>query len=583
MQKKDLFSDGLPFHVPVWHFAEQVCKPFTSFKQNVDLDTIPDYGGHMFYACPIDRKFEEIKQNNLSNCPFRPKACLLPYRLSATPGCRTFTKRLDSLQFDARTQLLISSAGYSRTNVKLLYEQFTLEESNDAMDEESDEAMDVQSFPLNISYGPIEQICQPTHRNDRTMLCVQQEKAISIISIKHDQRKPQLKVEFDLLPSTQLGLERWHYMFITHSSLLDRHFFYAQNEESFEGPGKRFVLAEHDWERNVDVWKLDHGRNKSESFDVGLPVAAEYSAQHPRLVYYLDGNQVGLIDVRIKPKKSFRSLLRHNQLPNVFEFDPFNQMTRAHLNPNYYLVSTDLNVILADHRYPDRVLLQWNHMLPTNNSNPICSLKSNPPIDGKNVIAVSNSNRTSLLTIKTAQSAELQQPISMHFPLHLPQFLDSYKFSNIVDGEIENYLRRSRIVGFDFVSHEKGFTMFHMSNFGDMYVQDFIESGHQQCTEESESIEPGEYNYKYHSEVKFDKHMRMYLNQNFQKLGALIDVNFNGYNTNDTTKKFVTHKTSWMRYLDENNRKALGKRDLVDRKMDVIGETACKIESEESK
>ena len=591
--KEELFSQGLPFLLPVWHFSEQVCKPFTSFKQNVDLDTIPDYGGHMFYACPETQKFEELKQNNLSNCPFKPKACLLPYRLTANPSSRSIDKRLDSLVFDQKNNLLISSLGYSRSTVRLVFEQFSFDEEAEeeeeggrsgekSNEEQPDNGLTVSKFSMSKNNGPIEQICLPTVKDGKNIVCVRQEKCISVLNFEKERientDKLSMKREFEIYSETNCGTEDWEYQFMTTNKLMPTCTFYCSqlrqnfNPSESQRTGRCFNLCEHDYEQNKVLWKLEHDSVRKKGPQVGAPVTAEYSGVHPKLIYYVDGNQIGLIDTRIKPKKSFRNLLRQSQLTSVFEFDPFNNFSRCHLNPNYYLVATDLNVILADIRYQDRVLLQWNHMLPTDKNNQICSLKSNRLINGKNVIAVSNANRTCLLTIQNSTCAELMQPVSLHFPLHLPQFMDSYKFSTIVDGDVESYLNRSKIIGLDFISHEKGFTMFHMSNFGDVFLQDFLESEQTNKCETNEDVEPGEYNYKYHSKAKFDKNMKQYLNQNFKQLSAMIDSNFHPEVMSDQPKDFVTNKESWLKYLDENNRRLIGSREPVDRTVDLQSE-----------
>lgn len=153
-------------------------------------------------------------------------------------------------------------------------------------------------------------------------------------------------------------------------------------------------------------------------------------------------------------------------------------------NARQHLLLTDHNVCLLDDRFANTVVSQWSHatcitcnVLPAMfKSTRIGGNES----DNSHLITIAADKSITLMTLNEPSNCELIQPRSLHLPLMASFVSDSYDLyvASEADacGLVEDRCVKSTIRGLAPVVTDFGFSLFVLSNFNDIFVQDFFET-----------------------------------------------------------------------------------------------------------
>lgn len=188
-------------------------------------------------------------------------------------------------------------------------------------------------------------------------------------------------------------------------------------------------------------------------------IGLEWSEDHPQMFFYGEHKKLVYCDARqLRPAMR---LLRFNKCKNLYNWELLYKFLPSKLNPNQVLVGTDYHVTLVDRRYPGRSINQLKHMLP---SHFIRSMDSSliKWDDVQNEILVSsNLYRNCLMTFSTEPN--VIQITSNHLPLHFANIDDIYFYK----------FRKCFYRGLKIITSSDGFSVAFLSNFGDIFIQDF--------------------------------------------------------------------------------------------------------------
>ena len=450
MEKEELnlFSDNLPVRLPVWHSVQSANKKFSMFNNQFDFDIIPDYGGHMLNFNKKTGKFKSIKNDQLGKSPFAIKSHAIPIKinLESTRDEQVLNanKINECLVYDQNLNLLISTLSYDHpSNKELVIKKIDQDEEQQQINDNKNTLRE----HFYLENGNLEQVNRFTNTGTKIITNVRQEKCITVLELKEDQliKRNMIKI-FDL---------NENYFYSDYNTKLYNSILSGSNVDS------KINLNEVNIERNVKVW------SSLFQFATGKPLEVKYSEYHPKMAYYASSNEISLFDTRFKACDGSLKVSKTN-LSSISGIEKFRRISNSITNPNYLFVTSDFSLMLFDIRYPNYILLQWNHMLSSDTN--VCFLK-NFKLE-KESLFIANREEISSISIDKPQTDNLLHPTSLHFPLHLPRLKSLIKNSNVTDLRLEDYIDRMKIVGLDFAfRNENDFDLYLMNQYGDIFRQ----------------------------------------------------------------------------------------------------------------
>ena len=253
-----------------------------------------------------------------------------------------------------------------------------------------------------------------------------------------------------------------------------------------------------------------------------------FNPTHPRLFYTSNFHSFGLIDMRCYNDafNTYRCLLKSgHQNHLMYDFETIYGSFPHAGSPHQHVVVSDYHLNLVDERYPTNSLIQWSHSLDENNtSNRLKfgqSFKLNND-DGTDtsVIAVGSRERICMLSLAPQppnHEVVILQPKSLHSPLHVYSFSDCIKFTRLQStepfGRSEKRYNQSKFNGLHIVPSNHGkFSIFGLSNYHDIFCQDFVPKEHEEQFESWHFHKPGK------DVVKLDERTQKYCEQTFTDL-----------------------------------------------------------------
>lgn len=466
-----LFSDDLPYRLPVWHSVQCSNKKFSIVNNQFDLDIVPDYGGHMpDYNKRTDR-FSSIKKDCLGKSPFLVKSHWIPLKVSLAPSGRLpSVARLDEcLAFDQRLNLLISTLSYDHPHQKQL-----IIRRIDQKADQIDDSVNTLKQNLQFKEGNIQQVNRFVHTGVKHLAHVRQERCLSVFEFKGNANE---HLTGDHLIKTNKFLLKDPGESNFYSDHNSRLFNCLLSGSVVSNVAK---LKELDLERSARIWSTNF-----EFVEGSQPLQVKYGEFHPKMFSYLTLSEVKLFDTRFASTGSLK--FHKTSLSSVGQIENFQRISNCISNPNQLLLASDFSLMLLDIRYPNCVLLQWNHMLSSETN--VCFLRSLQL--EKESIFTANRQQISAVSIDKPTNGCLVQPTSLHFPIHLPRLRNLVKCSSVVDLRLDEYIADAQVVGLDFaVRNEQDFEVYLMTQRGDIFRQSLSKTRLDRCDEQVLQYEP---------------------------------------------------------------------------------------------
>lgn len=464
----ELFSDGLPVRLPIWHSVQQSNKKFSRTRNQFDLDIVPDYGGHMLYYDKKTNDYQPIKHDCLGKSPFIIKSHLIPYRISLESTSDLPNDKFTNQCLVCDHNLLISTESYNHPiRKRLLIKE---------LDFDDDEIDKVHELNLDSNHGNIEQLNRFVDVAGRTMTHVRQERCLSVFELK----KTISYFDIPLTSTNQIVLSDPNelYFYSHHNPIIGEYLISGSIAD------RKVKLNEIDIETNSRLWSTNFQTTKASD----RPLQVKCTEYHPKMFYYSSSNEVKVYDTRHRSPGSLK--IDRNRLRSLSSIECFKQISNSILNPNYVFVASNYNLMLFDIRYPHYALLQWNHMLSSDSEvSFLRSLKLE-----KETVFVATREEISSISIDKPES-NLIHPTSLHFPLHLPKLKNLIKSSTIADLRLENYMDQAKIVGLDFAMRDgQEFDLFMMNQFGDLFRQKLSKTNLENANETVMQLEPNSTN-----------------------------------------------------------------------------------------
>lgn len=447
-----LFSDDLPYRLPVWHSVQSSNKKFSIANNQFDLDIVPDYGGHMLDYDKRTDRFTSIKHDCLGKSPFVVKSHWTPLKVSLeSTGRLPNDARVDEcLAYDQRLNLLISTLSYDHPRQK----QFIIRRIDRKADQIDDDANTLKQN-LQFKEGNIQQVNRFVHTGVKHLTHVRQERCLSVFEFRGN-AKEHLTADH-LVKTSKFLLEDPN----------ESNFHSDHNSRLFNCllsgsvVGNVVKLKELDLERTARIWSTSF-----EFVEDDRPLQVKYSESHPKMFNYLTLNEVKLFDTRFTTAGSLK--FSKTSLSSVGQIESFRRISNCHSNPNHLLLASDFSLMLLDIRYPNCVLLQWNHMLSSDTN--VCFLQSLQL--EKESIFTANREQVCAVSIDKPTNGCLVQPTSLHFPIHLPRLKNLVRCSSVVDLRLDEYIAGAQVVGLDFaVGDGQDFEVYSMTQHGDIFRQ----------------------------------------------------------------------------------------------------------------
>lgn len=448
----NLFSDNLPYRLPVWHSVQSSNKKFSIVNNQFDLDIVPDYGGHMPDYDKRTDSFEPIKRDCLGKSPFVVRSHWIPLKVSLelTDEPAKDARLDECLAYDQRLNLLISSLSYDHPHKK----QLIIRRINHNEEQIDDDANTLKQN-LQFKEGNVQQVNRFVHTGIKYLGHVRQERCLSVFEFKG-------KANENLTPDHLLKTNKF---LLTDSS--ESYFYSDHNSRLFNyllagsTVGNLVKLNELDLEQSTKIWSTNF-----EFVEDRQPLQVKYSEFHPKMFNCLTPSEVNLFDTRFPSTGSLK--FSKSTISSVGHIESFRRIANSVLNPNHILVASDFSLMLFDTRYPNCVLLQWNHMLSSETS--VCFLRS-LELEKESIFTATREEICAVSTDKSTNGC-LIQPISLHFPIHLPRLKSVVKCSSVVDLRLDDYIAKTQVVGLDFAFRSgQDFDVYLMTQHGDVFRQ----------------------------------------------------------------------------------------------------------------
>lgn len=516
------FSDNLPYRLPVWHSIQSANKKFSLYNNQYDLDIIPDYGGHM---CDYDKKndkFKPIKNDCLRKSPLQLKSHLCPIKINceSTNEQDQKARNTELLACDSNLNLLISTASYDHPKKK----QLIVRELN------NDDLIDNNlKFNFLFKHGNISQVNRFFRCSNKDLTYVRQDQCITVLELKNNDDNKEL-VKANKIISEDFNAR---FFYVDHNSRLFMNLVCGSTTNTM------VKLNELNIDTNQVNW-----RTTFQHSPIDQPSQIKYTEFHPKTFFYQTTNEVSLFDTRLRSSQKVK--VCKGQLNSICGFEQFRQISNSHLDPNLFYITSDFNLMLFDIRYSNSILMQWNHMLPAE-SDP--SFLKNLKLE-KETLFIANQEDICAITVDKSDNDHFINPISIHFPLHLPKLKNTIRCSNVVDLRLENYICESKIVGLDFsTTDDKNFSLYLMNQYGDIFRQNLCKTD---LSNENEIVE------------QYEPDSKSNLNRNLESLkGELLarrrkSAYFNGFFGEASFRKCIrkpVSETYWSKFnkLDDSN------------------------------
>lgn len=541
MDKKeiDLFSDNLPYRLPVWHSVQSANKKYSIYNNQFDLDIIPDYGGHMLDYDKKNDEFKSIKNDCIGKSPFIVKSHLIPFKINLESSEDLLNDRVcDCLVYDQNLNLLISTLAYNHPRTKQLIIQ-----QIDPINSEQFKENDLKENFL-ISDGNIEQVNKFINTGFKFITHIRQERCLSVLEFKKTTN--QCSNDQQLIKTNKVIPENSNerYFYSDHNSRLPKYLVSGSIVNR-----TKLKLHEIDIDQNARNWSTDFESSSK-------PLEIKYSEFHPKMFYCALSNQIKLFDSRFS--RSTGSIkINKSSLVSINDFDQFRRISNSISNANQLFVASDYNLMLFDIRFPNYVLLQWNHMLSSDTK--LCSLKSYQ-LD-KESIFIASRDEISTVSIDKPLNDNLLQPTSLHCPIHLPRLRNIVKCTSITDSRLDDYIERSKIVALDFAfSKEQKFDLFIMTQYGDIFKQKLIQ------TELESSNDMTILQYESDSENKLKQRLELIKNKLLKKRKeeARFEDFFEVTKNSKNLVKKPKNRTYWSKFL---NNSELNENDKIEQRI----------------
>lgn len=469
-------SSGYDFASPIvlanYHSASVHSVPITTQRTSaLREEDYPDYGGSgVFVKIRGDNQIDvhKMKHDSIGTCPFSPKSCSLPLKLRSDEKIfNDFSPELafNCLNYDNYTGSVFMVDPFDGFLLAHKYSDSNVEQSKLLL-KASLECPWKNKFSL-CEFGNTFVV------NHRRFMHARRWKAVNLIHISSEESELMMKNDRRHLVSDfcddQLMRRSSFFWKVDHSSVLNNHSAFGLAAK------ERTLIIDYDYLHSSTAWKFDSGTIAQKSSFIEKPTSLFWSANHPRLLAFSNHNDFGLFDARIKSENSYSSIMNRSRLRLTRDWERIYAAHSLPLNLNQNILVTDHKVILVDNRYPQRNLLQWNHMLSIDVLEPdrflsVTNLREDT--DGLNLITIFNRDQICLITVKKSEPS-IVQPSSLHHPLHISKPVDSWNFSEFTDPGLRSQLNDAKVLGVTIVPSPNGFSVLQQSNWGDVFAQDF--------------------------------------------------------------------------------------------------------------
>jgi len=456
---------------------------------NLNEHSLPDYGGS---STTIDYDHSKIntfqlKTNVIGNNPFVSHTCSLPLELKESPlDYEAFNFNANFFQnmiFDPRLKSIIR-ADYKPCSLTInKIKAFT--ENDELLEDRLCPAVKFTSSqePQN---GPIQEVGKTFELNNSLMFFVKQPKSLSFLEIEPVNDDQDIACTFKqqhFLSIEDLSLNKLldinlspinQFLYISKNPLLSCNIALALNSDVYE---KNLAIIDYDLCHRKPIWTVDSNSSFLDCLNFNNPINLICLHNHPKLLSYCESKTCGIFDTRIRAESSFKKIVSREKLNQLREWERFRAFQCLSSNCYQFVIALDHKLILVDSRYPQQSLLQWNHMLHHHNENQIKFLNSDiiSSCDDRafNLITLANNDQVCLLTLHN-HNTNIIQPSSLHPPFHISKPDDSWHISSSLNQNTKHRLSSIVITGLTIVPFTNGYTVYQMTNKGDLFFQDFF-------------------------------------------------------------------------------------------------------------
>lgn len=521
-QESIISKESIPLVLGNWHTAAAATKSWSTSKNSFEHDYIVDYGGAGIYVPKDFRDHEADGSTNDSKDTFNKNEIVYIKRYSHesqikfTAGCTTLpfiTSQLkvpvvnDDLNYvtpfnndrivyhEDSKYMIINDSSKSLSLVKL--------ESSDPNEEDDDfwtpSLLRIESGRRNAFKSSQHDVQNIIIRKcgSKAMLYINCSHVINVCQFEYsdDDSRPAI-IELDTINPGKCDISsKSLFKLISpnpHEGL--DHEFITLSKSTKDG-GKEHLML-YDMTKDCIKWSYEHTSCPKPECKLYNIQNVDYSKIHPRVCFMSDEHSFGSVDMRISSSSaaSYRCLLKSGQQNHqMFDFETIFGSALYSGHDHQHIVLSDYHVNLVDDRYPNNSLIQWSHSLDQNNTSErlkYCKsfkLRSTDDSD-THVVSITNGQRVCLLSLSPqdhSSDVTILQPKSLHSPLHVFSLTDCLKFQRLATtenpdrrsfGKIETRLNNSRLDGFEIIPQDDGsFSIFGLSNYRDLFCQDFIE------------------------------------------------------------------------------------------------------------